>query len=314
MTALIQRQPPVFQDPQQPPVPAAAASIPLLAQATPPRAGEPLIYTVSMREPTLATPKCFEGDFDLCKVFIAQCEIAFKHQPSKYRTQDDMIAFIVSHLGGKALKWAVAAIERDSNLSHDYAEFCREFKFIFDHPSDGPDAAARLHAIQQGSRSVADYTVEFKTLAAQSGWGDKALMSAYKRGLSRSIKEWLMKDRPTSYSELVRLALDMDDCLREERYERNQERGHRPSSSPRTSPTSGWSAVASSSSQYSSPPTPSSAARPSGEEPMQIGRSRLTPAQREQRMRDKLCLYCGRSGHFVGSCPTRPGEPKDQAH
>ena len=44
---------------------------------------------------------------------------------------------------------------------------------------------------------------------------------------------------------------------------------------------------------------------------MQLGRSRLTPEIREQRMRDRLCLYCGKAGHLIRACPTRP---KDPAH
>ena len=31
---------------------------------------------------------------------------------------------------------------------------------------------------------------------------------------------------------------------------------------------------------------------------MQLGRSRLSPETREQRMRDRLCLYCGKAGHI----------------
>ncbi|TWW55636.1 Retrovirus-related Pol polyprotein from transposon opus [Takifugu flavidus] len=42
------------------------------------------------------------------------------------------------------------------------------------------------------------------------------------------------------------------------------------------------------------------------EEPMQIGRSRLSPQEWEQRLRDQLCLYCGKRGHFIKACPVRP--------
>ena len=44
---------------------------------------------------------------------------------------------------------------------------------------------------------------------------------------------------------------------------------------------------------------------------MQLGRSWLSPEIREQRMRDWLCLYYGKAGHFIRGCPTRP---KDLAH
>ncbi len=44
------------------------------------------------------------------------------------------------------------------------------------------------------------------------------------------------------------------------------------------------------------------------DEPMQVGRARLSREERDcQRMRG-LCLYCGAAGHFLASCPV-----KDQA-
>ena len=67
---------------------------------------------------------------------------------------------------------------------------------MFDHPSEGADAARRLHSIYQGNRSVADYTLEFRTLAADSGWDDVALRSAYRRGLSEDLKDLLVRDHP----------------------------------------------------------------------------------------------------------------------
>ena len=44
---------------------------------------------------------------------------------------------------------------------------------------------------------------------------------------------------------------------------------------------------------------------------MQLGRSRLTQAVREHRMQNKLCLYCGKSGHFIQTCDVRPKRRPD---
>ena len=45
---------------------------------------------------------------------------------------------------------------------------------------------------------------------------------------------------------------------------------------------------------------------PEEEEPMQLGRSRLSPETR-----DRLYLYCGKVVHIIQACPVRP---KDPAH
>lgn len=40
-------------------------------------------------------------------------------------------------------------------------------------------------------------------------------------------------------------------------------------------------------------------------EPMQVGRTRLTPEERQRRISAHLCLYCGSPGHFLAQCPVR---------
>ncbi|ROL41902.1 Retrotransposon-derived protein PEG10 [Anabarilius grahami] len=39
---------------------------------------------------------------------------------------------------------------------------------------------------------------------------------------------------------------------------------------------------------------------------MQFDRSRLSPAERQRRLTQSLCLYCGLPGHYRAECPTRP--------
>ncbi len=41
-------------------------------------------------------------------------------------------------------------------------------------------------------------------------------------------------------------------------------------------------------------------------ESMPVGVTRLSSEERERRMRNHLCLYCGLSGHLRVNCPTRP--------
>lgn len=286
--------PPVADRPEPNPVAAPPA------QATPP---DPRC------EPNLPCPRPFGGEFELCRGFLGQCELLFRHQPSRYGSGEARIALIMSLLTDRALRWAIAAAGRDSRLSVDYQAFITEFGLVFDHPADGSDAASRLHSIAQGTRSVADYTLEFRILAADSGWDDAALRSAYRRGLSEAIKDLIIRDRPTSFAALVSLALLMDERLRERRVERAQRSWGAPKP-----PTGGSPSCSGGRRETAAPPlvmSPGHSTSREEEEPMQLGRSRLSQEEREQRMRDRLCLYCGRPGHHIRACPTRP---KDQAH
>ena len=153
-------------------------------------------------------------------------------------------------------------------LMSDLSLFLNEFHATFDHPSGGADAAGRLRSITQGSCSAADYTLEFRTLAADSGWGDVALRSAFCRGLSEDIKDLIIRDQPPTLQDLITLVLLMDDRLREQR----RERAHRPGNPPRSSGTRATGPDIVTRSSSSTPPLPQSRsvpARPPGEdEPM----------------------------------------------
>ena len=153
-------------------------------------------------EPSLPPPKPFAGEFDRCRGFLGQCDLLFRHQASRFRSDGARVALIMSSLTDRALDWAVATVGRDPRMSTNLPLFLAGFRHVFDHPTAGADAAGRLHLIRQGGRGIADYTLEFRTLAAESGWDDVALRSAYRRGLSEEIKDLLMRDRPTSLNDL----------------------------------------------------------------------------------------------------------------
>lgn len=41
------------------------------------------------------------------------------------------------------------------------------------------------------------------------------------------------------------------------------------------------------------------------EEPMQVGRVRLTPKERQCCLRKGWCIYCSKMGHFLATCPVK---------
>lgn len=69
--------------------------------------------------------------------------------------------------------------------------FEAEFKRVFDHSIQPLEAASQLLSLKRGSRSVADYSIEFRVFAAGSGWNDSALRSAFLKGLDEQRKDEL---------------------------------------------------------------------------------------------------------------------------
>lgn len=249
------------------------------------------------KEPMVPVPERYAGDFGCCQAFLTQVSLVFELQPQSYASDRARIAYLISLLTGKAREWGTALWERQDEVCYSYVGFINEMKRVFDHPVKGRDAANRLFSIRQGARSVAEFALDFRTLAAESGWNEEALVGAFCRGLNENLKDELAaKDDVSTLEELIELTIRLDNRLRE----RRRERTLRPSNTALQSPASTRFAPSSS---HPADPNP---------EPMQLGRTQITPQERSQRRAVNACLYCGGMGHYVATCPKKPA--KELAH
>lgn len=286
-----------------------AATAPGGIQA-PAAAGAPLPPAITPREPHVPHPERYSGEPGSCRGFLTQCTLVFTLQPSAFTTDGAMVAYIMTLLSGRALAWANALLERQSPLCSDYDLFIEEMKKVFDCPVRGRDAATRLLYLRQGRNSVANYAIEFRVLAAESEWTDAALIPTFLHGLSDEVKDELVsRELSEGLDSLITLAIQVDNRFRERRRERQLTRAPVSAERFRVGPS-----VPDYSRMPPSLPTSSAASdSPSTEEPMHLGRTKLTPKERERRMVARLCLYCGKPGHFLVSCPEREGnEPAQQ--
>lgn len=94
-------------------------------------------------------------------------------------------------LKGTTLDWTSVVRESQPALCESNSLFAAEMKKVFDHPVQGKDAAKRLLSLRQGPRSVAEFSVQFRIVAAESGWDMKALQGVFLKGLSEQIKDEL---------------------------------------------------------------------------------------------------------------------------
>lgn len=245
------------------------------------------------REPNLASPKPYDGAFSAYRGFMLQCNFVFDLQPSMFSADAAKVAYIATHTTGEALCWVQSFLSSNPGARLNYPDFEEEFKRVFDHPIAGQDAGSQLLHIKQGSRTVAAYAIEFRTLAASTGWEDSTLRCIFRDGLTETLKDELVRDRPTDLNKLISLAIDIDERLRE----RKKTRAHSHQGSSRltpilrTSPSSSETFVSDS---------------VAGAEPMEVGRMRLSAAEKEHRRTRGLCMYCGLKGHLREDCPRLP--------
>ncbi len=84
----------------------------------------------------------------------------------------------------------------------------REMKRVFDRAVAGREAARILADLRQGERSVSDYSIEFRTLAAECRWNEEAQWDMFLHGLADRVqKEIYVLDLPTTLNGLIDLAL-----------------------------------------------------------------------------------------------------------
>lgn len=269
---------------------------------SPPPAAMPLPPSAPF--PHLSKPDKFSGDSGDCQAFLVQCGLHFELQAAAYPTEQSKVAFIISHLSGRAEAWATAEWSRHSPICDSLKLFSGTFTKIFQHTTPGREAARAISSLRQGERRVADYAIEFRTLAADSGWNDAALLDSFLFGLSDPLKDQLAPlDLPEDLDSVIALAIKIDKRLLEREREKRRPRGAvTPPSHKRSSPPSWRFSGQSPSSPSPSPPVVV-------EEPMQLGRTRLSPEERQRRLREGRCIYCAQLGHLIATCPV-----KDRAH
>ncbi len=125
-----------------------------------------------------------------------------------------------------------------------------------------------------------DYSIQFHTPAASSGWNETALITAFRRGLNPLIRQQM-----AIYDDTVGLETFISKAVRISQYLTACEEDV-----PLAPPLSVTSPA----------PAP---------EPMQMSFNPLTHVERERRINSGLCLYCGANGHMLQTCPVRPPRP-----
>ncbi|XP_030050671.1 uncharacterized protein LOC115464430 [Microcaecilia unicolor] len=235
-----------------------------------------------------------------CRGFINQCRMLFDLQPQAFPSDQVKVTYMMTLLSGPALAWATPLWEQRDPALSNFNEFLRQFHMVFDVPKRPSSTAGQLLHVQQGSDSVGEYAIRFQTLAAKLGWNQEALTTIIWQGLSSRIKDELAGwEVPTSLDAVIALCTRIDVRFQERARERAGQRsgaklslrfqGHQL---PRRMPERSAENL---------------------EEPMVMGRSQLTVKERMFRHRNRLCFYCGESGHMAIH-PVIMGMPWQRQH
>ena len=162
----------------------------------------------------------YSGSAEDCSGFLLQCSLVLEMQPHLYPTERSKVAFVISQLQGKALLWADSIWTQNNPVIQSYSSFIDHFREVFGRPAWDSSIGEKLYNLKQGKMSVNEYALQFRTLAATSGWNEQALLTTYRQGLEPRVRLHLAAYEDTIGLERfiqlsIRFATHMQSCLDE---------------------------------------------------------------------------------------------------
>lgn len=238
-------------------------------------------------EPRANPPPHYDGDPSVCRAFLTQCSVVFSLQPATFSSEEAKVAYVITLLTGRAREWGTTVWQAKFPYCFNFNDFEKEMIKVFDRSVHGREAARLLVSLRQGDRSVSDYSIQFRTLAASCGWNAAAQWDQFLHGLRDEIQDEIAaQELPTEFDGLVDLAIRVDNRLTLRQRNRMARFAWKQGGSQ-------------------DPLSPTSLDTFQESEPMQIGRTRLSAEERKRCITNRLCLYCGGSGHFASTCPVK---------
>ncbi len=179
----------------------------------------------------------------------------FSLQPLTFSTEEAKVALVLTLLSGRAALWGTAVWENKHPCCSSFHTLSNEMRRVFDRAVVGREAARRLAGLRQENRPVSDYSIEFRTLAAECKWNEEAQWDMFLHGLADRIQREIFTVKlPIDLDGLIELALHID-----ARLQQRDQRGHHK-----------W---VSELPEYSTAYSCNKVSLPSDSEPMQVGRA-----------------------------------------
>ena len=265
---------------------------------------------------------------DLCKLcaFLVLCESNFQNHPKAFTMNCTKVTYAQSYLRGMALEWFKPDLLNISNPNarpiwmNSYPQFVSELKSNFGPHDPVGDAEHQLDnlSMKEGQK-INKYVVEFNCLAGQvCGYGDGALCQIFYSGLPDRIKDEISCIRkPRTLNGFCTLVQTIDSRYLEckSKISCQTKNSSAPSASNSKSSASSSDSKGkskekdnkgkSSDNRNKSPASSSSTSKSTtSDAPSHLRKDgKLTEEERQQHIKEKLCMFCGQPGHMAKDCP-----------
>jgi hypothetical protein len=285
-------------------------------------------------------PDVWSGTRSTLPRFLSSCRAKFMIERHNFPDEISKIGYAGSLLGSAPADWWHTLFQRyEESLNRgdnppvelsSFTEFSRALTTTYGDPDLTNTMERKLRALRQ-TASASTYAAEFQRIAGfliAAGWTDRPLLSQYKAGLKESVKSVLVHEKPypATLVEMIAASIRIDNSEYELSQDRktstqptkagsNQHRSRQaepnlqiappPSATTTLSPPVTQNTAWGNSRAPSGPPIAND-----GTTPMELDfvgkKGPLTPAQRQHRVDNKLCMYCGDAKHYIQNCPKAP--------
>ena len=299
------------------------------------RPPSPTRSTIKVRK-----PDPFDGsDPHKLQTFLTQLSIVFRSDRRSYANDETKVLYAISYLKGTALAWFEPDLHdhrKDPDWLGDYDLFVETLEKNFGVLNSQGHAVLRLERLRMDSgQNCLKYLTEFARLAPLTGWNDTALNNQLYKGLPERLKNAITNGgKPTTVAGMRAAIQKYDHRYWERQEEIRDERSSKPAGKTSSSSKSGSSSNNSGSSNSASTSSGSNSNNKSSSKPSNSGSGKgssqssksnsgnkaksdpklgndgkLTQEERQRRIDNKLCLFCGGPGHMPKDCPS----PKSSA-
>jgi hypothetical protein len=236
---------------------------------------------------------------------VAPLHLRLIDHPGEFPSEQSKLRYVFSRLEGAALEQMIHLIQNDRVNLENFEAFVTSLDEAYGDPDRVNTAKRTLAKLRQGNRDFVMYYAEFQRLIADLDWNDAAKRAALHRGLSEELKDILStQDLPEDWANYVALVKKRD-----MQYRTRKAESYRPSA-PHKPSTPSPRATATALNPHTPHPT-STGSGHLGPAPMDLSATgrRLSPEERQKRIDEGRCLYCGGFNHMARDCPNKPRTP-----
>lgn len=247
-------------------------------------------------------PDKFDGNPASYEVFTSALDNFFALKGAVYSNQEIKVRTVGTLLSGNALQWFGTLIREKSGLLKDFSLFMEELKRLFSDSNAKSKSQILLKRLKQGSGSVIHYSTRFRTIVINTGYNEEAKLAAFKSGLSDQIRDIMATSLtdPDTLEDLISLAIKIDTRIFDRKME-TAALGAAPRTAAAVSSIGSTAlaiggAATGGSDRYTTSQMGSNSFK---------SRKRISNQERQRRIQNNLCLFCGESGHIHSGCPKK---------